>query len=385
MTSRLPILVGFLAIGTIELAHAEKSAFQTKSGHEIILRADKHRSITGEVRTEANVVASVIEGTNPAPGHLKLKFIPRSDPTMSGAFVFEFRPCENPTRSLFKKPDCGSAIWVSKDAPATLSRLKYCFDSCRIYKLSDDTEQFDALLNWSTSWDNYVGALSFSVTRAKRPGVINCLRSKGITGTFEGDSYLNVPPGLEDIARAELKRCGFGKVEQPVTEKGSETIPLAFPAGTFFTAPISLANIADTVADMKSKLRQGFTDEGLETDVKQGRKGGLSFLITVTAHADKFPFPAGNWFQSTIQVDFTERPEPNVPQGKVQQGELHVIGTLMFHGPSSVHPSTNQFQPIARVDRSLNDAPVDSVLSIELANRLASRFHGAIVQTPEGF
>jgi hypothetical protein len=57
----------------------------------------------------------------------------------------------------------------------------------------------------------------------------------------------------------------------------------------------------------------------------------------------------------------------------------------MFHGPSSVHPSTNQFQPIARVDRSLNDAPVDSVLSIELANRLASRFHGAIVQTPEGF
>jgi hypothetical protein len=381
----LSIFAAFVLLGGFNSAWAGQSAFRLKSGQELLLKIDKQRKITGEVRTKGNAIAALIEGTNTLPGHIQLQFKSQADPSVNGVFVYEYRPCGHSTISLYKNPDCAAATWVSQQAPSHLAKLDYCFDQCKIFNADTDPEPFDQFVNWSTTWDSYVGSLSFSGTKSKRASLIKCLQEKGINSHFDGDNDVAVPPGLENLAQATISKCGLGQTSMSVTEKGSSSIPLTFLAGTFFTGPLSLANIADKVASVRSSLQQGLTAEGLETDVKQASIGGMDFIITLTGHSDRFPFPAGNWFKTEVELKLTERSEPQVPQGKVQQGELHVIGTEIFHGPSTVRPAQNQFQAIARVDRTLNDGPVDSILAIELANRLASRYHGAIVTTPEGF
>src|SRR5262249_15717696 len=156
-----------------------------------------------------------------------------------------------------------------------------------------------------------------------------------------------------------IERCQTGVASQFPYDKGSETIPVVFPYGTFFRERPTLDNIATIVADAKDLLRKNFALEGLEVDIKQGRAAGLAFILTLVGNANRFRFLDGNWFRSTIEISIFDRAEPNLPAGMVQQVDLHVIGTKIFHAPSSVHPKPSQFQPIARVDRTLDDDVVD--------------------------
>jgi hypothetical protein len=70
--------------------------------------------------------------------------------------------------------------------------------------------------------------------------------------------------------------------------------------------------------------------------------------------------------------------------GKVEQLEVHVIGTKIFRGPSNANPLADQFQPISRVDPRLDDEVVDSALSLAIMNILTFQLGGTIAKVPEG-
>src|SRR5262249_40547487 len=151
------------------------------------------------------------------------------------SFTYQHRACEKPTRELYKNADCGDIdFWISKDAPAKYSHFTLCADDCKFFTPTGDSDRFSNALNWSTTWDNYVGLLAIDVAGPRFGALIACLKTKGITASIEGGLGLNVPAGLEHLARQDIARCGFGSASQAVTEKGSETVPLVFPHGTFF-------------------------------------------------------------------------------------------------------------------------------------------------------
>jgi hypothetical protein len=367
------------------LARAHQAAFHLRSGYELLLKIDEARQITGEVRTKDNAVAALVEGNNFLPGQIRLHFTARrGDRKLAGTFTYKYRPCGlHSVISLYKKPDCGE-VWISEQAPIQFARLFYCDDRCKMFKQDEETIFFDNFVNWSEGGAALVGTLHVSDDNSEKL-YIKCLKNKKIKAHFSGTYNLEVPPGLEEIARDEIARCALGEFGYSRPEAGSPLIPLTFLADTFFEGPLNLSNVADKVNKVRAKLKEGFAAEGLEAEVQQAQIGGMDFIITLTGHSDRFPFPGGHWFQARVEFKLTEREEDRVPKGKVQQGQLHVIGTEIFHGPSWWRPAQKQFQPIALVDRSLRDAQVDSILAIEIANRLASRYRGAIVMAPEGF
>jgi hypothetical protein len=382
-TLLLAALAGILAAP--QLAHATDAvlSFTTGPKHEMLLKVDSRRNITGEVRSGPSIVVSTVTGTNPAPGRITLQFWPSGNSDLSGSFTYDYKACGDPH---YHETTCSvSSSWVSQDAPNKYSQFNICAHACEFFSARSDFERFNNIINWSTNWDNYVGVLDVSAAKVKRKRVIECLKTGGIRASPIGDDYLDVPAGLEYLAKSKIARCGFGKVSNEVTEKGSNIIPMVFFYGTFYAERPNPANLAAIVTRLKTVLQQAFTAEHLDADVEQTERGGLDFSIKIIGHSDNFPFPSGNWFKSSAEMRITGRSEPAVPSGKVQQVDFLVSGTEIFHAPLSARPTSDQFQPIAKVDQKLNDADVDAALAIKLANRLASRFNGRVTSSPEPY
>ena len=204
-------LAGTLSEPQLACAGQRIFSFVSQPSQEMILKVDNQRSIAGEVRTGTNKVVSLVTGTNPAPGHIKLQFQPYRDSDLSGVFTYEYRPCETPTGALYKTRYCGTGVWLSEDAPVKYSHFKPCLDNCKFFSPTEDTiDDIETILTWSAERKNYIGSLSVSVARSKRQSLITCLRNNGIVASFKNYEVLQIPAGLEYLVKEQIAHCGFG-------------------------------------------------------------------------------------------------------------------------------------------------------------------------------
>jgi hypothetical protein len=319
----------FMSTGATYVAAEESTVrfqFLGSENIEMMLTLTDQRNITGKLQRSVNATADDISGQNVSPGKIRITLPDKRE------HVYRKRICNDAVSKIYRNPDCGVDVWVSQNAPPGLKRFRVCDDTCKFFSeiKSDDEERFVAAIDWATDGD--VQPFSFQ---------------------------------------------GY--------EKGSPVALSVFKSGTFLKAPGKSADVKfDEAKAAKGVIASTLERPGLKVAIRAGSRGNTDYIVTIIGRSPQLDFPSGYWFKSRLQIGCFFRSESQADTGSVEQMELHVIGTKIFRGPASANPSDDQFQPIARVDRRLDDGPVDSALALSIANLFADQLNGTVSQAPEG-